>query len=134
MAATTDDARQLNGAILGVSKEVLAVLMIKICQDHPSIREFVEGHLLVNESQVPRPGSPVDSDSDLEDSEDSDDDDSDVDEKRTSAVPEPTQAGPKRLRMRYATCINCKEEFDVSENTRKSCSYHPGTYNVPKHP
>ena len=123
MAATTDDARQLNAAILGVSKEVLAVLMMKICQDHPSIRDFVERHLLVNESQVPWPGSLVDSDGDSEDSDESDE--SEASEKVTT-VPELTQAGPKRLRMRYAICINCKEEFDVSENTRKSCSYHPG--------
>ncbi len=130
MAATTDDSRRLNAAILSVSKEVLAVLMMKICQDHPSIRDFVEGHLLVNESQVPRPGRPVDSDRDSEDSDDSDDsdesDESEATEKKVTAVPELTQAGPKRLRMRYAICINCKEEFDVSENTRKSCSYHPG--------
>jgi hypothetical protein len=49
-------------------------------------------------------------------------------------VPQPmpaTTTGPKRMRTRYANCINCKEEFDVSENTKKSCSYHPGTYNNP---
>lgn len=72
MAATADDARQLNAALLSVSKEVLAVLMMKICQDHPSIRNFVEGQLLVNESQVPRPGCPVGSDRDSEDSDESD--------------------------------------------------------------
>lgn len=127
MAANTDDARRLNSAILGVSKEVLAVLMMKIVQDHPSMRDFVEGHLLVNENQVPRPGTPSDSDNDLEDSDNSDDcDESEASEKKVTAVPDSTtQAGPKRMRTRYSTCSNCKEEFDVSENTRKSCSYHP---------
>ncbi|KAJ5827107.1 hypothetical protein N7447_003870 [Penicillium robsamsonii] len=33
--------------------------------------------------------------------------------------------GNKRLFPRYALCINCKKEFDVTTNTEKACRYHP---------
>jgi hypothetical protein len=32
----------------------------------------------------------------------------------------------KRLVPRYAFCINCEKEFDVTTNTEKACQYHPG--------
>ena len=34
----------------------------------------------------------------------------------------------KRLQSKYATCTNCSEEFEVTENGRYSCVWHPGTY------
>ena len=36
------------------------------------------------------------------------------------------QKAPKRLRPRFATCINCDQEFDVSDNGRKACRWHDG--------
>ena len=32
----------------------------------------------------------------------------------------------KRFRPRFATCINCNEEFDVETNDEDSCIWHPG--------
>ncbi len=37
-----------------------------------------------------------------------------------------TAQGRKRLRPRYATCRNCEEEFDVTQNGSEDCVYHPG--------
>ncbi|KAJ5182124.1 hypothetical protein N7449_012271 [Penicillium cf. viridicatum] len=31
----------------------------------------------------------------------------------------------KRAVPRYAVCINCEKEFDVTTNTEKNCRYHP---------
>lgn len=36
------------------------------------------------------------------------------------------QKAPKRLRPRYATCTNCDQEFDVTDNGKKSCRWHDG--------
>lgn len=33
----------------------------------------------------------------------------------------------KRAAPRYAFCINCEKEFDVTTNTEKNCRYHPVT-------
>ncbi|KAJ6120668.1 hypothetical protein N7523_004948 [Penicillium sp. IBT 18751x] len=35
-------------------------------------------------------------------------------------------AGTKRPVARYEQCGNCKQEFDVTENSKTSCRYHPG--------
>ena len=36
------------------------------------------------------------------------------------------QKAPKQLRPRYATCINCDQEFDVTDNGKKACRWHDG--------
>lgn len=36
------------------------------------------------------------------------------------------QKAPKRLRPRFATCINCDQEFDVTDNGKKACRRHDG--------
>lgn len=33
----------------------------------------------------------------------------------------------KRAVPRYAFCVNCKKEFDVTTNTEENCRYHPST-------
>lgn len=47
-----------------------------------------------------------------------------------TAVQAPTKPipseGTKRLISRYARCVNCEEEFDTTEISKKSCRYHPG--------
>ncbi|RDW81572.1 uncharacterized protein DSM5745_05129 [Aspergillus mulundensis] len=40
--------------------------------------------------------------------------------------PEPAQKPLKRKIARYAYCMNCKDEFDVTENKSYACKYHPG--------
>lgn len=34
----------------------------------------------------------------------------------------------KRQRPRYAICRNCNEEFDITQNDRGGCVYHPGKF------
>ncbi len=34
----------------------------------------------------------------------------------------------KRLRPKFATCTNCSEEFDVTDNGKYSCTWHPGMF------
>ena len=36
------------------------------------------------------------------------------------------QKAPKRLRPRFATCMNCNQEFDVTDNGDTACSWHDG--------
>ena len=36
------------------------------------------------------------------------------------------QKAPKRLRPRFATCLNCDQEFDVTDNGEKACRWHDG--------
>ena len=36
------------------------------------------------------------------------------------------QKAPKRLRPRFATCLNCEQEFDVTDNGKRACRWHDG--------
>ncbi|KAK8166994.1 hypothetical protein IWX90DRAFT_231555 [Phyllosticta citrichinensis] len=39
---------------------------------------------------------------------------------------ETTARGKKRQCPRYAVCLQCREEYDVTENDGNSCEPHPG--------
>ena len=70
-----------------------------------------------------------------DDSEDSDDangnDDSDEEEEEdrprgfSHGVTSIRTNGVKRLRAKFATCKNCSEEFDTTDNGKDSCIWHP---------
>lgn len=75
------------------------------------------------------------SDEDEDDSEETSDENSnensgeseDEDEaKNGTGSIETASTNLKRLRPRYAICGNCSEEFDVTDNGKKACSYHYG--------
>ena len=118
MTEIANDLSKLNDAIGSVSKETLVSMVVEICRTNPSAREFVIDELFVTEDKVPQPGTPCTISTVSEGDDDSDN--------SGEAVPHLEATGSKRQRTRYAVCENCKEEFDVTKNTRRSCSYHPG--------
>lgn len=119
MTDTTDDElSKLNDAIGRVSKGTLVSMLMVLCRTNLAAREFVMDELFVTENQVPQPGTPCTISTVSECDDDSDDSE--------EAVPPPEATGSKRQRTRYAVCVNCEEEFDVTKNTRSSCSYHSG--------
>lgn len=78
---------------------------------------------------------PSDSEDDTENSDDTNGEDDGGEEEEEEDGPRalsngfaviPT-SGVKRLRSRFATCTNCSEEFDVTDNGKYSCVWHPGT-------
>lgn len=120
MADTPDD---LTGTITRASKEVLAAMAIGLCQKDPSASEFMKNWLFVNEAEVPQTGT---INSGNEASEDGNDQNNPQPPFKNDITSLLNGNGPKRLRTRYAVCYNCEIEYDVSQNTRTSCSYHPG--------
>lgn len=93
-----NDQVDLNDAIGRASQNVLAKLLSEICETNESAREVVRSRLLVDVNEVPNPGNEDGSDE---------------------------ATGPKRQKVRFASCENCKKEFDVSTNAADGCSYHP---------
>jgi hypothetical protein len=83
----------------------------------------VASKLLVTEDRVRQEGDSTDEDS-------TDEDPSDGEGTKELKVQPKETKGSKRLRLRYAICENCEEEFDVTTNTSKSCLYHPGTPSI----
>lgn len=67
-------------------------------------------------------GSEVEDEDEEEDAED--DEAKDTDGHR-AGVSADAASSLKRLRPRFATCVNCSEEFDVTANNKRSCVWHP---------
>ena len=63
-----------------------------------------------------------------EEGDDSDGDSSESISEKSRRTSESAFRGAKRLRMRYATCEHCDEEFDVTRNGENDCTWHPGTH------
>lgn len=81
------------------------------------------------------PSEPSDDEDDSANSDDADDEEDDggdegeeEDRRRivSNGVAVIQTSSAKRLRSRFATCTNCSEEFDVTDNGKDSCTWHPG--------
>ncbi|KKZ68490.1 hypothetical protein EMCG_05849 [[Emmonsia] crescens] len=127
MAAKASEAKQLERAIHSASKELLQRLMAGLCNQFPDVRKNLATRLLTTQDDVEEYQVFTDADETEIDSEASgnDDDSKNTGEKRKSASSNKTE-----LRLRHAICENCDEEFDILNNTKESCCYHPCIYNV----
>lgn len=100
-----------------------------------AVKPFVEGDDDIGNSDLEIPEE-SDEESDEDDNEDNDEDEEEnSDEGGRTTAPRATtsatstanaSAGTKRLRSRYARCINCEEEFDMTSNEPGDCIWHEG--------
>jgi len=106
-----------------------------ICNSSADAAHIASILLLVPENQAMKMGhrkaSEESSDEDEDDSEETSDENSDESEDEDEAKNgtediEAASTNLKRLRPRYAICEHCSEEFDVTDNGKKACSYHDG--------
>ena len=141
----------LRTAILSVQPTRLRLVLLHICDFSVDASAIAQRLLLVPEDESRREmvgrGDESDSERDVRD-EDDDEEDGDqttASEDNTDRDDETSEAqrniseidnghGPlsgraKRLRSRFATCENCSTEFDVTDNGKNDCVWHPGTHN-----
>ncbi|KAE9377470.1 hypothetical protein N431DRAFT_434721 [Stipitochalara longipes BDJ] len=103
------------------------------CESLAPLREGLEKELLVSGREVVRYHEDSDSEDKSCDSEsggekeDEDDNGSDSDEERESRTKlKPIAAADDDMVPKYATCLNCKVNFDVTNNERGYCRWHTG--------
>ena len=76
----------------------------------------------------------ADSDDIDEDEDEDEEDDDDEESYEAGVITKTTRTGgwlPGPARTRYAHCINCEEEFDVTDNADdEGCNYHDGELEV----
>ena len=141
----------LKTAIQIAQPERLRVTLQHICNSSPDAFQIARSLLLVPEKQVKhrtidrrnRIGDDADEDEDEEDSSEASDNEDDSENsddasgeeeeeeeevEEDNGVTVPQTKGVKRLRSKFATCINCSDEFDVTDNGKYSCTWHPGIY------
>ena len=130
----------LNEAITKAQPARLKSILLQICHTSVEASRIAERLLLLpgdktNQKMVEREcdsdGQPVsedeegDEDEEDEESEGSDDSGSAI---YTNNILTPGTSGLKRLRLKYAMCENCGEEFDVATNKKHDCIWHPGRF------
>ncbi|CAF9925117.1 MAG: hypothetical protein HETSPECPRED_005749 [Heterodermia speciosa] len=101
------------------------------CELSKEVEQMVQNMLLVPVDRVSSKIVEKDADSDGyvkevgSDEEEEDDDKSSEDESDVGHQDVVSAPSLKRFRPRFATCENCKEEFDVETNDGVSCIWHP---------
>ncbi|KAK2786944.1 hypothetical protein FQN53_005890 [Emmonsiellopsis sp. PD_33] len=99
---------RLEIAIDDVSDSRLRTLVKDLHKNFPDAKKWLENELLTTEEEIQRHAESQ----------------RDIDEKKKDAdTMKP--ADLKRPRRRHVICDNCKEEFDVLDNSKESCRYHP---------
>ena len=139
-----DPAAVLERAIDNVSKDTLRRVVKTLCRTQPLAARFLEDQLLASGPAIKdyeNVSTDEESEEDEEDEEDEEeqgtDEDNEKDDGEEEAKPSKTTqnskgqplaqvAGQKRMRSRFATCEQCEEEFDITENHREACEWHPG--------
>jgi hypothetical protein len=113
----------LSAAIQDAQKDRLVTVLNELIQRCSAAIPIIEEELLTNG---------FDSDEAAEDSADYEENEEEEPRpppahnlKRKRALSQ-TTAGPQKRKL-YEMCIQCKEEYNVNENDKESCLWHPGT-------
>lgn len=124
----------LNDAIESLSKPLLKALVREICINVPGARDYTADQLFVGYDYINHDGQ---YESEVSSAYTSDEDEFEAEERiRNSRAEEDGDAYPaivtntKRLKVRYVRCKNCKQQFDIVTNTKTSCRYHPGSFEI----
>ena len=131
-------SEELKDTIYSIDPLQLWGYMYHFCHENEPLRKALAVGLLVHAKDVVR----YHADSDSEDDENSENEssegeyegDSDIgsDEDREQIKkPKPIALAEDKMTPRYTQCLNCKPEFDISDNCRGYCTWHLGikTYN-----
>ncbi|KAL8883586.1 MAG: hypothetical protein Q9192_007091, partial [Flavoplaca navasiana] len=126
-----DNSSTLQFAIDGAQPDRLRDTLRRLCNNSKDIARAAEAILLVPLDRSKARKTPTagveDGDADKND-DDSDEPESDQSPKDQLAAAEAKRKAVhklKRQRPRYAMCKNCNEEFNITQNDRGGCVYHP---------
>ncbi|RDW85422.1 hypothetical protein BP5796_03747 [Coleophoma crateriformis] len=126
---------ELSEVIDTLNEDRLRNILRDICRENESARRTVETNYLVPAAMV----VPYDKDDESEDDEAEEGSDDETDEfapnyppanvhnMKRKAADISVDVVPSGMRPRYAACENCKKEFDVTDNHRGDCVWHPGS-------
>ncbi|OJD11156.1 hypothetical protein AJ78_08018 [Emergomyces pasteurianus Ep9510] len=121
MATDPSRARLLERAIRTASKELLQNLMVDLCNESRDVYKKLTPQLLTTRDEIEKHQLSTDTDETEIDSEGGDNAHAEEEAKSLNAA----SSIKNKLRLRYAICSNCDEEFDILNNSKESCCYHP---------
>jgi hypothetical protein len=120
----------LNQAIDTLDHKQLRTWVKHYCKSIEPLGTKLENHLLILGKDVVRYHIDTDSEDDQGSVNESSEGDEDGENSDSGSAPgkklEPIAATDDEMVPRYATCLNCGAQFDVSSNDRGDCRWHPG--------
>lgn len=141
-APASDTTQALQAALSVLDKKTLLSVLLKIVDNNPIVQRTLEKRMLVRGTDVVR----YHVDSESEDNEDEDEaEESNVEESdeeesgkevsdekvsdnkhKISHRQKPITIKDDEFTGRLAVCLNCEEQFNVTENEKGDCIWHPG--------
>lgn len=128
------NTKEVQQALRILSREQLLAELDFLCNNENGVEEVLAGRLLVRGKDVSRYHADTDSEeNENEESEEDEDEDEDDEEDDESDIRDHKKRRYVRARdeevvPRIAKCLNCREEFDVTENEERECRWHTGTW------
>jgi len=123
---------RLTTALRILSKEKLLSQVLSICEKIPEVQEILIDQLLAEGKDVHRYHADTDSEAEGDDINREEYKRRPGDESTKNAAVkgleqlQPIGVADDELTPRFVRCENCKEEFDVTENERRTCTWHTG--------
>lgn len=95
------DPRVLQQAIYASNASHAKLILVKLCRDNPSARQYIESEMLIEELE----GGKV-----------------------QPVTPDTGTAQSTKKRARFAVCAQCEQPFDETRNEELACCqpFHPG--------
>jgi hypothetical protein len=114
---TTSPDELLQSTLKSLSPAQLLLELQTICANHPEAKKAIQDKLFVKGKDIVRYHADAESE---DESDNSDAEDEGPKAKQTIPIAD------EELTSRHAKCLNCDEEFDVTNNQRGACFWHTG--------
>jgi hypothetical protein len=114
----------LTRALMTASKETLFNHVLRYCDEIVGLREALQRDLVVRGADVVR----YHEDSTSEDAEDDEASETEAESgsEKNKKASKPISIQDGESTPRWVKCLNCKKEFDVTNNDKGACLWHPG--------
>jgi hypothetical protein len=106
-------------ALKPLNKSRLMKELVFLCQNSPAVEGILVERLLVRGKDVDRYHEDSDSENDTEQMKPF--------KSKSDRAQKAIAVADDVIVPRFAECLNCKEEFDVTNNDQRMCGWHPGT-------
>ena len=117
------EKQDLLNVISSTTQQRLRIVLWKLCTTNPENFQLVRDELMPKQGEL---GKRVRGKQDQDRGDEGGI--SDLDSSEEEAAAAGNVVGGKRSRQRFEICGQCKKEYDVMQNGKKSCQWHDGTY------
>lgn len=121
-APASNATQALKVALEVLDKKTLLDVLLDVVDNNPIVQRVLEKQMLVLGSEVVR----YHIDSDSEDNKEESEEETVQKEHKISREKRPIAIKDDEFTGRFAVCLNCERQFNVTKNFKGNCIWHPG--------